>query len=172
MYVYTYICTYVCMYMYVHMYVCMHVCTCTYARMHACTYICMYVRMHVCTYMYVCMYAGTYAHVRVYICILYQELMKEGGSNCVERHLNLNDCDTSLLWTYSQVGHKCCFHSQRITPHAVRKRTYMYVYIRRWRVAIVNCDSISQRWSTRSKGSESGKPRRHIGLQKDLGYSR
>ena len=48
--------------------------------------------------------------------------MKEGASNCVERHLNLNDCDTSLLWTYSQVGHKCCFHSQRITPHASRLR--------------------------------------------------
>ena len=103
-----------------------------------------------------------------------QELMKEGASNCVERHLNLNDYDTSLLWTYSQVGHKCCFHSQRITPRAVRKRTY--VYIRRGRVAIVNCDSRSQRWSrkgkARSKGSESGKPRRHIGLQKYLGYSR
>ena len=54
--------------------------------------------------------------------------MKEGASNCVERHLNLNDCDTSLLWTYSQVGHKCCFHSQRITPRAVRKRTYVRVY--------------------------------------------
>ena len=50
----------------------------------------------------------------------HQELMKEGASNCVERHLNLNDCDTSLLWTYSQVGRKCCFHSQRITPHASR----------------------------------------------------
>ena len=74
----------------------------------------------------------------------YQELMKEGASNCVERHLNLNVCDTSLLWTYSQVGHKCCFHRQRITPRAVRKRAY--VYIRRWRVAIVNCDSRSQRW--------------------------
>ena len=54
--------------------------------------------------------------------------MKEGASNCVERHLNLNDCDTSLLWTYSQVGHKCCFHSQRITPCAVRRRTYVRVY--------------------------------------------
>ena len=52
--------------------------------------------------------------------------MKEGASNCVERHLNLNDCDTSLLWTYSHVGHKSCFHGQRITPRAVRKRTYMY----------------------------------------------
>ena len=53
--------------------------------------------------------------------------MKEGASNCVERHLNLNDCDTSLLWTYAQVGHKCCFHSQRITPRALRKRTYVYI---------------------------------------------
>ena len=99
--------------------------------------------------------------------------MKEGASNCVERHLNLNDCDTSLLWTYSQVGHKCCFHSQRITPHASRLR-----YTARRTQAIVNCDSRSQRWSrkgkARSKGSESGKPRprRHIGLQKDLGYLR
>ena len=110
--------------------------------------------------------------------------MKEGASNCVERHLNLNDCDTSLLWTYSQVGRKCCFHSQRITPHASRLRytarrtkAYVRVYtVRRWRVAIVNCDSRSRRWSrkgkARSEGSESGKPRRHIGLQKDLGYSR
>ena len=60
--------------------------------------------------------------------------MKEGASNCVERHLNLNDCDTSLLWTYSQVGHKCCFHSQRITPHASRlrytaRRTQAYVRV-------------------------------------------
>ena len=55
-----------------------------------------------------------------------QELMKEGASNCVERHLNLNDCDTSLLWTYSQVGHKCCFHSQRITSHAPRLRYTAY----------------------------------------------
>ena len=61
--------------------------------------------------------------------------MKEGASNCVERHLNLNDCDTSLLWTYSQVGHKCCFHSQRITPHASRlrytaRRTQAHVRVR------------------------------------------
>ena len=89
-------------------------------------------------------------HSSMNVHILYQELMKEGASNCVERHLNLNDCDTSLLWTYSQVGHKCCFHSQRITPRAVRKRTY--VYIRRWRVAIVNYDSRSQRWSRNGEG--------------------
>ena len=106
--------------------------------------------------------------------------MKEGASNWVERHLNLNDCHTSLLWTYSQVGHKCCFIANAlrrtprvcVIPRAVRKHTY--VYIQRWRVAIVNCDSRSQRWSrkgkARLKGSESGKPRRHIGLQKDLGY--
>ena len=34
----------------------------------------------------------------------------------VERHLNLNGRDTSLIWTYSQVGRKCCFHNQRATP--------------------------------------------------------
>ena len=117
-----------------------------------------------------------------YTCIPCQELMKEGASNCVERHLNLNDCDTSfyrhiLKWGISVVfianalrrTHRFC-----VIPRAVCKRTY--VYLRRWRVAIVNCDSRSQRWSrkgkARSKGSESGKPRRHIGLQKDLGYSR
>ena len=54
--------------------------------------------------------------------------MKEGASNCVERHLNLNDCDTSLLWTYSQVGHKCCCHSQRITPHASRLRYTFFFF--------------------------------------------
>ena len=109
--------------------------------------------------------------------------MKEGASNCVERHLNLNDCDTSLLWTYSLLkwGISVVFiaNARRtprvcVIPRAVRKHTY--VYIRRWRVAIVNCDSRSQRWSrkgkARSRGTESGKPRHHIGLQKDLGYSR
>ena len=39
----------------------------------------------------------------------------EGASNCVERHLNLNGRDTSLIWTYSQVGRKCCFHNQSTT---------------------------------------------------------
>ena len=52
--------------------------------------------------------------------------MKEGA--------HLSDCDTSLLWTYSQVGRKCCFHSQRITPHASRlrytaRRTQAYVRV-------------------------------------------
>ena len=101
------------------------------------------------------------------------------GRSVQLRGTAFDDCDTSLLWTYSEVGHKCCFHSQRITrvcviPRAARRRTC--VYIRRWRVAIVNYDSRSQRWSrkgkAKSKGSESGKLRRHIGLQKDLGYSR
>ena len=27
------------------------------------------------------------------------------------------------------MGHKCCFHSQRITPRAACKRTYMYVRV-------------------------------------------
>ena len=36
----------------------------------------------------------------------------------MERHLNLNGRDTSLIWTYSQVGRKCCFHNHalRYTP--------------------------------------------------------
>ena len=40
----------------------------------------------------------------------------------MERHLNMNGCDTSLIWTYSQVGRKCCFHSQCTMLHAMRKR--------------------------------------------------
>ena len=42
----------------------------------------------------------------------------------VERHLNLNGCNTSLIWTYFQVGRKCCFYSQR-APH-VCTIPYMY----------------------------------------------
>ena len=35
----------------------------------------------------------------------HQERIKgEGASNCVERRLNLNDCDTSLIWTDPQVA--------------------------------------------------------------------
>ena len=30
----------------------------------------------------------------------------------MERHLNLNGRDTSLIWTYSQVGRKCCFQRE------------------------------------------------------------
>ena len=36
--------------------------------------------------------------------MLYQELINQGMSNCEERHLNLNDCNTFLIWTYPQVG--------------------------------------------------------------------
>ena len=75
------------------------------------------------------MYNVIIYNLYIYNYIYYQELMKEGASDCVERHLNLNDCDTSLLWTYSQVGHKCCFHSQRITPRAARKRICIYVRV-------------------------------------------
>ena len=46
--------------------------------------------------------------------IYYQELIREGASNCMERHLNLIDSNTFLIWTYPQVGHKCCYHSQCI----------------------------------------------------------
>ena len=52
----------------------------------------------------------------VYTCIYIRGLVTpgayeppEGASNCVERQ---NCRDTSLIWTYSQVGRKCCFHSQ------------------------------------------------------------
>ena len=55
--------------------------------------------------------------------------MKEGASNCLERHLNQNDCDTSLICTYSQVGQECCFHSERNTQRAVRRRAYVRVYM-------------------------------------------
>ena len=36
--------------------------------------------------------------------------MKESNSALysLERHLNLNGCDTTLIWTYSQVGHIRC----------------------------------------------------------------
>ena len=44
----------------------------------------------------------------------------------VERHLNLNGRDTSLIWTYSQVGRKCCFHSHRVNGHAIRPAFALY----------------------------------------------
>ena len=61
--------------------------------------------------------------------IPYQELIStawraEGASNYAERHLDLKDCDTSLILTYSQVGRKCCFHSRRATVHATTKCCY------------------------------------------------
>ena len=87
------------------------------------------------------------------------------------RHFPFTDIFSSVVFianTLRRTPRVC------VIPRAVRKRTY--VDMRRWRVAIVNCDSRPQRWSrkgkARTKGSESGKPRRHIGLQKDLGYSR
>ena len=58
----------------------------------------------------------------------------EGGRSVQLRGTAFDDCDTSLLWTYSQVGRKCCFHSQRIMPHASRlrytaRRTQAYVRV-------------------------------------------
>ena len=109
-----------------------------------------------------------------------QELMKEGASNCVERHLTIATLPFYghiLKWGISVVFIANALRRMPrvcVISRAVRGRTY--VYIRRWPVAIVNYDSQSQRWSrkgkARSKGSESGKPQRHIGLQKYLGYSR
>ena len=96
--------------------------------------------------------------------------MKEGASNYVERHLTITTLPFYghiLKWGVSvDFIANALRRTLRVCviPRAVRKRTY--VYIRRWRVAIVNCDSRSQRWSrkgkARSKGSESGKPRRHV----------
>ena len=56
-----------------------------------------------------------------------QELIREGASNCVEQHLNLIDCNTFLIWTYPQVGHKCCYHSQCVTL-----RCTLAIYIQRY----------------------------------------
>ena len=61
----------------------------------------------------------------------------------VERHLNLNGRDTSLIWTCSQVGRKCCFHNQytpcvRVVPPAYGA-------------------GLNKKENSRSKGSESGK---------------
>ena len=73
--------------------------------------------------------------------------MKEGASNCVERHLTIARLPFYghiLKWGISVVF---IANALRRAPHA-SVRTY--VYMRRWRVAIVNF---------------------HIGLQTDLGYS-
>ena len=56
--------------------------------------------------------------------IPYQELMStawraEGTSNYAERHLRI-----VLILTYSQVGRKWCFHSQRTTVHSTTKCCY------------------------------------------------
>ena len=90
--------------------------------------------------------------------------MKEGASNCVERYLTIATLPFYghiLKWGISVVFIANALRRTPrvcVIPRAVRKR--MYVYIRRWRVAIVNCDSRSQRWSrkgkARSKGSECG----------------
>ena len=57
------------------------------------------------------------------ICVVFLQTHRaEGASNCVERHLNLNGRDTSLIWTYSQVGRKCCFHSQSVALGDPRSR--------------------------------------------------
>ena len=50
--------------------------------------------------------------------------MKEGASNCVERHLNLNDCDTSLYghilkWGISGVFIANALHLARCTQACV-----------------------------------------------------
>ena len=68
--------------------------------------------------------------IRIYIYIIpgaYEQKECPTLHYRVERHLNLNDCNTFLIWTYPQVGHiwwswhKCCYHnagySQLATLH-------------------------------------------------------
>ena len=72
-----------------------------------------------------------------YTCIIYNIYIITGtyeGRSVQLRVTAFDDCDTSLLWTYSQVGQKCRFHSQRNTPHASRlrytaRRTQAYVRV-------------------------------------------
>ena len=100
----------------------------------------------------------------------------KGASNCVERHLNLNGRDTSLIWTYSQVGRRCCFQSTTGTPGAPRSRVVTLAYSAGDNSKIVTRGSTGSQFTgsqfttmkqekenVGSKGSESGKPRRHIG---------
>ena len=88
----------------------------------------------------------------------YQELMSRPKGwkerlTRVEQHLNLNSCDTSLIWTYSQVGSRCCFYTQRATLHAPRSHTYS--------TGTAITVNESQPWNKKedvgSKVSESGK---------------
>ena len=85
----------------------------------------------------------------------------------MERHLNLNGRDTSLIWTYSQVGRRCCFHSQSATLGAARSRCNVRVFGAGDNSKIITRGSQfttkkQEKENVGSKGSESGKPRRRI----------
>ena len=91
--------------------------------------------------------------------------MKEGASNCVERHLTIATLPFYghiLKWGMSVV----------FIANALHRAPYARVY-----TALARGDSklrftITAMEQEREGEIESGKPRRHIGLQKDLGYSR
>ena len=82
----------------------------------------------------------------------------------MERHLNLNGRDTALIWIYSQVGRRCCFHSQSATLGAARSRCNVRVYGAGDNSKRVTSGSqfTTMKQNVGSKGSESGKPRRRI----------
>ena len=88
-------------------------------------------------------------------------------SNCVEQHLNLNSRDTSLIWTYSQVGHKCCFHTQSATLGVPRSCYNVRVGGGNNNKRVTRGSQfttiVREKENVGSKGLESGKPRRHIG---------
>ena len=64
----------------------------------------------------------TYIHITDWYYLYTHYILVLPGDYSVERHLNLNGRHTSLIWTYSQVGRKCCFHNQLATLHAQRSR--------------------------------------------------
>ena len=79
----------------------------------------------------------------------------------MERHLNLNGRDTSLIWTYSQVGrkyNKCCFHSQRAKPAFAlyRAHTALAMTVNELHV-FLSSQPWNKKENARSKGSESGR---------------
>ena len=90
--------------------------------------------------------------------------LKGGRSYSVERNLNLNGSDTSLIWTYSQVGRKCCFHNQRAMLHAQRYTPSVRALYRLRTALVMTVNELHvflssqlKQENARSKGSESGK---------------
>ena len=72
-------------------------------------------------------------YVHIYICIYIIYILSGAYEQKEERpilhyrvelYLNLNDCNTFLIWTYPQVGHirlwswhKCCYHKAGYSQH-------------------------------------------------------
>ena len=74
--------------------------------------------------------------------------------------LNLNGCDTSLIRTYSQVGRKNCFYSQRAKLHAPRSRAHSagdnMLTVNQLHV-FLSSQPWNKKENVRSNGSENGK---------------